>query len=116
DDAGDAHPRVLLTREDFPAVRDKVANVPALQKTWQETRQWRPADRYIMEGETSGLEAVETITHARALVEEILERGYIGPTYAIGLARPLRRYVLSCDVLWDCFSEDEKREARRVCA
>ncbi|PJB65293.1 MAG: hypothetical protein CO095_14245 [Armatimonadetes bacterium CG_4_9_14_3_um_filter_58_7] len=112
----DAHPRVLCKSSDFAQVRDRVESVPELRATYEHTKHLRPADRYIMTGEASGLDAVEAITHAKELVQNVLDRGYAGPIYAIGLARPVRRYVLACDILWDCFTPKEKREARRVCA
>ena len=115
-DTGIAHPRVLCRKADFPAIRRKIRTVPELRANYETYKPWRAADRFIVEGKRSGLATVEAQTHARELVEGILARGYMGPTYCIGLARPLRRYALACDILWDCFTPDEKREARRVCA
>jgi hypothetical protein len=115
-DAGEAHPRVLCTQADFPAIREKVRTVPELAQCFAETRDIRAADRFMLEGERSGLAVVEEATHGRELIEGILDAGFTGKAYCIGLARPMRRYALACDVLWDCFTPEEKREARRVCA
>lgn len=115
-DAGEAHPRVFCKAEDFPAIRKKVRAVPELHRNYLETRQFHAADRYLIEGKPGRLAEVEEATHAKELVQGILDRGYAGPTYALGLSRPMRRYAMACDILWNGFTADERREARRVCA
>ena len=115
-ETGVTHPRVLCDAGELPALREKVQAVPELRATYEETRQYRSADRYLMEGEVTGLTAIEAATHAGAIVQGILEKGYTSPSYCIALARPLRRYALGCDMQWDSFTAEEKREARRVLA
>ncbi|MCG2659196.1 MAG: hypothetical protein L6437_02990 [Kiritimatiellae bacterium] len=115
-DTGDDHPRVLCGKADFPAIREKVRAVPELCACYERTGATHCADQYLMEGSVPGLAAIEKATHAKALVESILQQGYVSPTYCIALARPLRRYAIACDIQWDSFTPAEKREARRVCA
>ncbi len=115
-DAGAAHPRVLCRQSDFSELRQKLKSIPELRRNHARYRRWRAADRYIATGERSGLAAVDAATHARERLEQILAGGYTGPNYCHVFARPLRRYVLACDILWDCFTPREKQEARRVCA
>jgi len=115
-DAGDAHPRVFCTAEDFPAIREKVHAVPELARNYEETGHLHAADRYLMEAEPGRLAEVEAATHGKALVEDVLARGYATRIYALALSRPLRRYAMACDILWDGFTPEERREARRVCA
>ena len=115
-EAGHDHPRLLCREADFPEIRRKVENVPELRENRERTLRRHAADRYLLTDEAPGLAAIEEATHARELVDGILTKGCTGPTYAIGLARPLRRYALACDVLWDRFTPEEKQEARRVCA
>ncbi len=115
-DAGHEHPRLFFAAKDIEAIRKKVHEAPELWENYRKTKAYHPADRYLVEGIPAHLSEVEAATHAMELVEGILARGYAGPTYGIGLSRPLRRYAAACDVLWDCFSEQEKREVRRVCA
>lgn len=110
------HPRVLCDPDDFPAIRQKVASTPELRQYFTETSAIHSADRYLMTGEASGLAAIEAATHGKAIVEGILLRGYVGPSYCIALARPMRRYALACDIQWASFTPAEKREARWVCA
>ncbi|HEY3398443.1 MAG TPA: hypothetical protein VGM19_12380 [Armatimonadota bacterium] len=116
EDAGDAHPRVLCNRADLPAIREKVLRVPELRQAYELNRDLRSADRFFMEGEVSGLAAIEAATHGAEIVHGIIETGFAGRSYCIALARPLRRYALACDMQWDSFTPEEKREARRVCA
>ncbi|MHB9134231.1 MAG: hypothetical protein ACYDBB_24440 [Armatimonadota bacterium] len=115
-DAGAEHPRVFCRPADFPAIREKINTTPELRKAYEASKDIRSADRYIMTGEASGLAAIEEATHGEALVQGILQGGFAGPTYAIGLARPMRRYAMACDIMWDSFTSEEKRRARRVCA
>lgn len=115
-DAGDAHPRVFCAPGDIPALRAKINADPALRLAYEKTAEIRCADRYLLTGEKSSLADIEAATHGEALVEGILKGGYAGPTYAIGLARPLRRYAMACDVMWESFTPEEKQRARRVCA
>ncbi len=115
-DAGDAHPRVLCRKADFPAIRAKVQAVPELQQAYDKTRHMRSADRYIIEGELNGLAPIEEATHIEAILTDILNQGYVSRHYCIALARPLRRYVIACDIQWDAFTPGEKRKARRLCA
>jgi hypothetical protein len=115
-DTGVSHPRVLCEAGDLPALKQKVLAVPELRANYEGTRQYRSADRYFMEGEVAGLAAIEQATHAAEILQGILEQGYIGPSYCIALARPLRRYALACDIQWASFTAEEKREARRVLA
>ncbi len=110
------HPRVLCNAADLSAIREKIRSVPELLANYEATQQWRSADRYVMTGEASGLAAIEETTHGREIVETLLAQGYTAPNYCIALARPLRRYALACDVQWDSFTAEERREARRVCA
>ncbi|MBI4026945.1 MAG: hypothetical protein HY360_18310 [Verrucomicrobia bacterium] len=115
-DAGDKHPRILCGAPDFPAIRRKIRSIPELRRNYEKTHRLHAADHYLMTGESGGLKAIEMVTQARVLIENILARGYAGPIYAIGLSRALRRYVLACDIMWDTFTPGERREARRVCA
>ena len=115
-DAEHDHPRLLCRESDFPEIRRKVERVPELRANREATLHLHAADRYLLTGEAPGLAAIEEATHAGELVRGILTQGLTGPTYAIGLARPLRRYALSCDVVWESLTPEEKREARRVCA
>ncbi len=115
-DRDDSHPRILCAAGDLPAIREKVLSVPELLHNYEETKQYRSADRFFVEGEAPGLAAIEAATHAGEIVQGVLERGYTGPSYCIALARPLRRYALGCDVQWASLTAEEKREARRVCA
>lgn len=110
------HVGLLCAREDFGSIREKVLRSPALLENFQRFRVSRPVDRHILLGEVVRLSEIEAQIGARRLVEETLERGYSGPNYAIALSRPLRRYVIACDVLWENFNEAERREARHVCA
>lgn len=113
---GGDHPRLYCRKADFPAIRAKVQDVPELRANWERTRQDHSADRHLMGENGGGLAAIEAATKGKELVENILARGYTGPIYAIGLARPLRRYVVACDIQWDSFTAEEKRTARWVCA
>jgi hypothetical protein len=115
-DADTAHPRVLCRRSDFAAIRKKMQTVPEFRRNHAKDKQWRGADRYILTGKPCRLAEVEARTNAKKLVEGLLAGGFAGPTYCIGFARPLRRYAIACDILWDTFTPEEKREARRVCA
>ncbi|HEY3415861.1 MAG TPA: hypothetical protein VGM23_03160, partial [Armatimonadota bacterium] len=115
-DAGDEHPRVLCGPADFPALREKMQSVPELKACYEKTREIRSADRYIMTGEVSGLAAIENATHGGQIVAGLMAKGYASPSYCIALARPLRRYVIACDIQWPSFTPEEKREARRVLA
>ncbi len=111
-----AHPSVLCRKSDFAKIREKLKLVPEFAECYRNTKDAHSSDRYIMDGEKSGLDSIENATNAKALVERVLALGYTGPSYAIGLARPLRRYALACDIEWDTFSPEEKKEARRICA
>ncbi len=111
-----AHPRVFCGREEFGDIRARIERVPEFKHLWETTRHLRPADRYIVAGEGGRLSEVEQITKAGELIASTLERGYLGPHYAIGLARPLRRYAMACDLLWESFTLEEQIEARRVCS
>jgi len=115
-DRNDAHPRVLCRPADFADIRRKINTIPAFRKNHARFRRWRGADRHILTGERVSLQEIEAQTNARKLVEEVLRQGYSGRHYAIGFARPLRRYAIACDIVWDTFTPEEKREARRVCA
>lgn len=115
-DAGVSHPRVLCRRSDFASIRQKMKTVPEFRRNHAKYKPWRGADEYILSGKKCSLAQVEAQTNAKKLVEGILAGGFAGPTYCIGFARPLRRYAIACDILWDSFTRAEKREARRVCA
>ena len=113
---GHEHPRLFCGPGDFEEIRRNVRSTPELWANYRRTRSFHPADRYLIEGEPVRLADIEAATHARELVEGILAKGYAGPVYGIGLSRPLRRYAAACDILWNCFTDEERREARRVCA
>ncbi len=115
-DAGAAHPRVLCSRREFGDIRRKVKATPEFRRNRAKYKRWRGADEYLLSGRVCRLAEIEAQTHARELVEKILGSGYAGPPYCIMFARPLRRYTLACDMVWDGFTAEEKREARRVCA
>lgn len=115
-DSGAAHPRVLCKRSDFPSIRRKMKTVPEFRQNHAKYKPWRGADQYVLTGQKCSLKQVEAQTNAKKLVDGIIAGGFLGPTYCIGFARPLRRYAIACDVLWDSFTPEEQREARRVCA
>ena len=114
-DAGDVHPRVYCDPKDLPKVREKIKRVPELKKNFEATKQWRPADRFIATGvaEPGVLAQIEAQTHGEQLVATILERGFASMPYAIGLSRPMRRYITGVDVLWPTLSPEERKTARR---
>jgi hypothetical protein len=69
-----------------------------------------------MTGERCSLDDIEAATHAEEYLADNLDRGYASSFFAIGLSRSVRRYVAACDVVWDCFTPEEKLRARRTCA
>lgn len=117
-DANDVHPRVYCGPDDFPAIRERMKRVPELRQNFEATKQWRPADRYIATGvpEAGAFERVEAQTSASELVATVLERGFASLPYAIGLSRPMRRYISGVDVLWSTLSPSERKTARRTIA
>jgi hypothetical protein len=115
-DRGHAHPRIFCGTRDFPAIRERVHGVPELRALYDQTRDIRPADRFVVDGEPSGLDAIEAVTGLQQILADILAKGYIGPNYCIALARPARRYAVAADMLWPVLSADERRTVRRTCA
>lgn len=115
-DANHEHPRVLCRSRDLAAIRKKVRAVPELRRAYFKYLRIRPVDRYLLTGKPPGLKAIGDSTRAPEFIANILKNGMAGPIYAIGLGRVLRRYVLACDMAWDSFTPEEKREARRWCA
>ena len=110
------HPRLYCGPEDLPAIRAKINAVPELRAAYEATRDVRPVDRYIVEGEAPGLDAIEAATHAEEYLQRNLDTGYACPQLSIGVSRNMRRYVVACDLLWPTFTPEEKRRARRTMA